>query len=195
MTQQIGNTKEQILFAALQVFAEKGYEASSVADLAGKLGFGKSALYKHYKNKRDILDRILLRMEEGDRAFKEEHPYKREDGQVDFKALESYVFAHFCRWTEDEFCACFRKLLTLEQFSSDEMARLYRHYLTEGPVFELTDVFSSFGGSKAAAMGMAMYLYSPLYLYYSMYDSADEKRIVVGAAKAHVHRFMTQLQV
>ena len=195
MNQQIVNTKESILITALQVFAEKGYEASSVADIAGKLGLGKSALYKHYKNKRDILDSILSRMEDIDRAFKEEHPYKSAEGQIDFKALEGYVFSHFCRWTEDEFCASFRKLLTLEQFSSDEMARLYRHYLTEGPVFELTDVFSSFGGSKAAAMGMAMYLYSPLYLYYSMYDSADERRIVVGAAKAHVHRFMTQLQV
>ena len=69
MNQQIVNTKESILITALQVFAEKGYEASSVADIAGKLGLGKSALYKHYKNKRDILDSILSRMEDIDRAF------------------------------------------------------------------------------------------------------------------------------
>ncbi|MBP3320812.1 MAG: TetR/AcrR family transcriptional regulator [Clostridia bacterium] len=195
MNEQLSATKENILRVSLEVFAEKGYEASSVADIAAGVGFGKSALYKHYKSKREILDRIILRMEESEKTFKNEHSYIDKQGVPDFKALEEYVFALFCRWTEDEFCASFRKLLTLEQFSSQEMADLYRTYLTEGPVFELTDVFASFGGSKAVAMGMAMYLYSPLYLYYSMYDSADEKKIVVGAARAHIHRFMTQLQV
>lgn len=189
------NTKENILQNALVVFAEKGYEASSVADIAETLGIGKSALYKHYKSKRDIFESILSRMEEREVAFKEQYCYVGADGTPDFKKLEEYVFALFCKWTEDPFCATFRKMLTLEQFTNAEMAGLYRRYLTEGPVFELTETFSSFGGNKTAAMGMAMYLYSPLYLYYSMYDSADEKAVVTRAARAHVHRFMVQLHV
>ena len=137
------NTKENILQNALVVFAEKGYEASSVADIAETLGIGKSALYKHYKNKRDIFDSILLRMEEREAAFKEQYCYVGADGTPDFKKLEEYVFALFCKWTEDPFCAAFRKVLTLEQFTNSEMAGLYRKYLTEGPVFELTETFSA----------------------------------------------------
>lgn len=190
-----GNTKENILQNALCVFSEKGYEATSVADIAEKLGIGKSALYKHYKSKRDIFESILARMEELEVGFKETHPYITEDGKPDFAKLEQYVFALFCKWTEDPFCASFRKVLTLEQFTDAEMAGLYRKYLTEGPVFELTETFSSLGGNKTAAMGMAMYLYSPLYLYYSMYDSAENKAVVTRAAKAHIHRFMVQLHV
>ena len=60
------NTKEKILETALELFAAKGYEAVSVSDIAGKLGMTKGALYKHYTNKQDILDSIILRMEEMD---------------------------------------------------------------------------------------------------------------------------------
>ena len=94
-----GNTKENILQNALLVFAEKGYAASSVSDIAQTLGIGKSALYKHYKSKRDIFDSILLRTKEQQASFKEEYPYLKDDGKPDFEKLEAYVFALFCRWT------------------------------------------------------------------------------------------------
>ena len=51
------NTKEKILVAALRLFAVNGYEAVSVSQIAGELGITKGALYKHYKNKRDIFKR------------------------------------------------------------------------------------------------------------------------------------------
>ena len=53
------DTKESILKAALGLFAVKGYEAVSVSQIAGTLGMTKGALYKHYKNKRDIFDSIF----------------------------------------------------------------------------------------------------------------------------------------
>ena len=56
------DTKEKILMAALRLFAREGYEAVSVSDIAGELGMTKGALYKHYKNKRDIFDHIVARM-------------------------------------------------------------------------------------------------------------------------------------
>jgi len=53
------NTKEKILVAALQLFSVNGYEAVSVSQIAGELGMTKGALYKHYKNKRDIFNCIF----------------------------------------------------------------------------------------------------------------------------------------
>ena len=52
-------TKEKILITALRLFAQDGYEAVSVSRIAGELGMTKGALYKHYKNKRDIYDSIV----------------------------------------------------------------------------------------------------------------------------------------
>ena len=69
-------TKESILLTALRLFARDGFEAVSVSQIAGELGIVKSALYKHYRNKRDIFDSILARMDEMDmeRAKRYEMP-------------------------------------------------------------------------------------------------------------------------
>ena len=58
----MGDTKEKILMTALQLFARNGYEAVSVRTIAEELGITKGALYRHYKNKRDIFDSIVERM-------------------------------------------------------------------------------------------------------------------------------------
>ena len=52
----MGQTKEKIWITALELFAQNGYEAVSVSDIAGQLGITKGALYKHYTNKRAIFD-------------------------------------------------------------------------------------------------------------------------------------------
>ena len=52
-----GDTKERILETALELFAQNGYLGTSMNDIAGRLGFTKAALYKHYTSKQEILDR------------------------------------------------------------------------------------------------------------------------------------------
>ena len=54
-----GNTKDNILNAALKLFSERGYEGASMSDIADLLGITKAALYKHYKSKQEILDSII----------------------------------------------------------------------------------------------------------------------------------------
>ena len=62
----MGNRKEEILIAALHLFARDGYEAVSVSQIAGELDMTKGALYRHYKSKRDIFESIVQRMEQQD---------------------------------------------------------------------------------------------------------------------------------
>ncbi|MDR1961874.1 MAG: TetR/AcrR family transcriptional regulator [Gracilibacteraceae bacterium] len=62
----MNNTKEMILQIALRLFARDGYEATSVSAITAELGITKSALYKHYKSKREIFDNIVKRMRERD---------------------------------------------------------------------------------------------------------------------------------
>ena len=152
------NMKERILRTALRLFAANGYEAVSVSDIAGELGVTKGALYRHYKNKHDILDSILRRMEQRDTEKSNDHDLPEEALTEDAAAatLESYqsvssediiAFSKemFRYWTEDEFAAQFRKMLTLEQFRSREMGLLYQQYLVSGPVGYVTDLFTSLG--------------------------------------------------
>ena len=56
-------TKEKILDAALESFAENGYKGTNLRDLAAMLGLSKSALYKHYESKEEIWNALIDRME------------------------------------------------------------------------------------------------------------------------------------
>ena len=40
----------------MQVFAEKGFHAAGIADIAQKLGIGHGTFYRYFKNKEDIFD-------------------------------------------------------------------------------------------------------------------------------------------
>ena len=53
-----GNTRERILEVSLELFAQSGYLGTSMSDIAKQLGITKGALYKHYRSKQEILDRI-----------------------------------------------------------------------------------------------------------------------------------------
>ncbi|WP_150959072.1 TetR/AcrR family transcriptional regulator [Microbacterium testaceum] len=50
-----GYDREGLLSVAVQLFNEQGYDATSVADLAKRLGLTKSALYHHFSSKEELL--------------------------------------------------------------------------------------------------------------------------------------------
>ena len=52
-------TRERILEAALNIFAEKNYSDVSVTEIADYVGVSKGAVYWHFKNKSDILVRTI----------------------------------------------------------------------------------------------------------------------------------------
>ncbi|WP_310963662.1 TetR/AcrR family transcriptional regulator [Nocardioides terrisoli] len=55
-------THDAILEAALRLFAEKGYDATSMREIAEALGISKPALYYHFDSKEDIVRAILQDM-------------------------------------------------------------------------------------------------------------------------------------
>ena len=84
------DTGERILTSALRLFARDGYEAVSVSAIAGDVGITKGALYRHYKNKRDIFDSIVGRMvrTDAERAGRFELPQeRREDAPQSYERL------------------------------------------------------------------------------------------------------------
>ena len=55
-------TKEKIIDEALTLFSTKGYQGTSVKNIADAVGIKDSSLYKHYKSKKEIFDTIVLEM-------------------------------------------------------------------------------------------------------------------------------------
>ncbi|MEW2413759.1 helix-turn-helix domain-containing protein [Streptomyces sp. NPDC046866] len=50
-----GNTRQRIQDVALELFAEQGYEKTSLREIAERLEVTKAALYYHFKTKEDII--------------------------------------------------------------------------------------------------------------------------------------------
>ncbi len=52
-------TRQRILDVALDRFIEKGYDATSLREIAEPLGFTKAALYYHFTSKQEILRALM----------------------------------------------------------------------------------------------------------------------------------------
>ena len=196
----MADTRESILQTALRLFARDGYSAVSVRAIAEALGLGRSALYKHYKNKRAIFDSIVERMQQMDQARAQ--AYEMPEGtygemadayrRTSIASVLAYSQAQFCYWTEEEFPSCFRKMLTLEQYRDAEMARLYQQYLASGPVGYMEDLFRGMLGQPVRARELALSFYAPIFLLYNLYDAARDKSGIHAMLRAHLERFALQ---
>ncbi|HLT11412.1 MAG TPA: helix-turn-helix domain-containing protein [Micromonosporaceae bacterium] len=52
-------TRERIQRVALELFTENGYEATSLREIAERLGVTKAALYYHFKTKDEIIESLV----------------------------------------------------------------------------------------------------------------------------------------
>ena len=180
----MGNRKEEILIVALHLFARDGYEAVSVSQIAGELDMTKGALYRHYKSKRDIFDCIVQRMEQQDSEQARENEVPEESIEktpeeyqnVSLDDFVEYSKSMFEYWTVDDFASSFRKMLTIEQFRSEEMQNLYQQYLVSGPTEYVKDLFENMEIKNPEEN--AVKFYANMFFYYSMYDgSADKAKV------------------
>lgn len=201
----MANTKEKILITALRLFAQDGYEAVSMSKIAGELSITKGALYKHYKNKRDIFDSIFERLCQLDieRSKKAGVPEKEFDGETPLfkntstKSVKAYMQSQFQYWTNDEFACNFRKMLTLEQYRNPEATSLYQKVLGSGPVNFLEDLFREMMEEgtwhKDDPKQMAVEFYAPFYLLLSISDATSdnkEKERIADIFTAHLDCFI-----
>ena len=203
----MADTEEKILMTALRLFARDGYEAVSVRTIAEELGMTKGALYRHYKNKRDIFDSIVERMIriDGERAHAHQMSAEKYDTMPDayenatVENIQKYTIEQFKFWTEDEFASHFRKMLTLEQYRSTEMAELYSQCIVAGPVAYMEDLFRELvkkGVLKEEdPRQLATEFYAPFFLLVNMFDSAEESGDYVEILRNHTEHFMQNHEI
>ena len=182
-------TRQRILLEALKLFAKDGFEAVSVEQIANAVGIKAPSLYKHYKSKHAIFEAILRTMECRDRELAaassvpeeliEKTPRAYEETSI--ADLIAFSKSQFRYWTQDEFALLFRKMLTIEQYRSEDMNRLYHQYLGSGPLGYVADLL----GSRQEAL----MFYGPMYLLYSVCDEAADKEAVCKFLDIHLERW------
>lgn len=127
------DTKQKILEKALELFAERGYDAVSVGEIAKAVGIKAPSLYNHFNGKQAIFDAIV----EATAA-----QYEEDTGKIDIHVQDAardisvfteisedglwekvrQIFAYSLR--EPAICR-FRRMMTIEQFRCPELAELY----------------------------------------------------------------------
>lgn len=196
------DTKENILMAALRLFAKDGYEAVSVSKIADELGITKGALYKHYKNKRDIFDNIVDRMFQLDNELARKYsvPDSIFDNtpdqymQIDLENLKKFALSQYRFWTLDEFASNYRKMLTLEQYRSPELNKLFQDCLVSGPVSYLENIFREMVNAKVLKeidpYQLAIEFFAPLFLFINLYSEDSDYKKAENKLIAQIEHFI-----
>lgn len=83
------DTKERIQSEALRLFAENGYHAVTVEQIAAAVGIKAPSLYKHYSGKRAIFDGIVHQMEARDLQQARRYQMPEENGTAENPAGET----------------------------------------------------------------------------------------------------------
>ena len=182
------NTKSRILEVSLELFAKKGYDGVSVREIAREIGVRESALYKHYKNKEDILNKILEEMVVHiHEAYKqlgvpESVTTEVADGyqNISKEQLCEMSWSIFQMFTEEGKMSNFRRLLMREQFQNKKFAEYYDRFFLTGVIENQAKTFLQLvkGGlfRKEDERMLALHFYGPILLLFQQYDCEPEKK-------------------
>ena len=125
------NTREQILEAALDLYAVNGYEATSISQLAAAVGIRKASLYSHFANKQDILDTVVETVLKGYadhsifvRADWDDPEFTKEKTGMTAEDVAQLIQGQMRYILHDPHISKGRKLLMIEQFRNEELAEL-----------------------------------------------------------------------
>jgi len=136
------DTKEKILDAALELFAQDGYVGTNLKDIADAVGIVKSALYKHFESKEAIWGAVMDRI-----AAYYERQVTLSDKIVDTVQTTDELMSftkNILNFTlNDKRVILARKVITTEQFrdvKSRDYANKYFLYRNEEM---FTDIFEA----------------------------------------------------
>ena len=143
------DTKTRILEKALELFSAQGYDAVSVDQIARAVGIKAPSLYNHFPGKRAIFDAILEST-----AARYAADTDRIDIHVQNAVQDIQVFTDISEDTlfdkvrqifeyslHNETISRFRRMMTIEQFRSPELAALYSERFTDRMVSYHAGIF------------------------------------------------------
>ena len=195
------NTKEDILLASLNLFAHAGYEGVTMRDIAEQVGIRQSSIYKHFEGKQEIFDSLVERM---DTEYRKKFGEMRLTFGDSDKRAEQYIskklsdmaeigVTMFKYWTQDEYASLFRKMLTIEQYHSSEIAKLYDKYFLSGIIHFQSEIISYLVENGFFKQGdyrlMAMEFFGAIFFMITAYDVGQDNDDFEELIREHVKKF------
>ena len=196
-----GNTKQEILDVALELFSVKGFEATSLSTIADAVGIRKASLYSHFENKQAILDALVeevlsqyntrslfARANWGDGAF------RKEKSGLSLENITNLIEEQIRFILHDPYISKARKMLAIEQFQNPELAKLQTKQ-------NYTDVMQYFTGLMGVLMEqgvlaeddpqiMAAQFSLPISVWINLCDREPEREPeVMELIEKHIRQF------
>lgn len=133
-------TKERILYSALDLIAEKGYDGVGVDLIAQNAGLKGPSLYRHYKGKDDIfnslIDFVASHYEEGVGLKNNVDDLPKTMDELIENSIKRIQFT-----MHDETIRKTRRILAMEQFRSEKVAEMTTRYHLENMQSEYSLIF------------------------------------------------------
>ena len=202
------NTKELILEEALKQFSKKGYDGTSMSDIAAPLGISKAALYKHFASKQQIFDQIIVESEEKYKDFFEKlsvHLGNGKNVELNKKDVEVYTgisaeglienVLTFVRFSmTDEYSKQVRQMMTISQFQSKELGEMYTKRYVDAMLGYDEKLFEQLIKTGVIKKGdpkvLAAMFYAPVTMYMGIWDREPNRaKECEKAIKNHVEQF------
>ena len=201
-----GNTKQEILEAAMELFSVQGFEATSISQIAGAVGIRKASLYSHFENKQAILDALVKDVL--DQYAKHSIFAKADWDQYDDAedkpaftpdAAAQMILGQVRYILHDPHISKARKMLVIEQFQNPELAMLQTKQ-------NYSDVLRYFTGlvkylirngvlAEDDPKIMAAQFCLPISVWINLCDrEPDREAEVMGLVEKHIRQFFRVYQ-
>ena len=196
-----GNTRDQILEIALDLFSVNGYEATSISQIADAVGIRKASLYSHFSSKQDILDNVVDAVLNGyaehsifANADWNDQEFTGDKTDLDAEAAAGMIQGQIRYILHDPDIKRGRKMLMIEQFRNEELAKLQTRINYE-------DILKYFEGMisfliregkliDADTKVMAAQFSSPITVWINLCDrEPDRENEVMDLVRRHVMQF------
>ena len=125
------STKEKILETALTLFAENGYNGTSMEQIAQDVGIKAPSLYKHFKGKEDILNTLI---DTAENRYEENFGSDKNIGKIP-NSIDEFIHETVkkIRFTmSDPMIRKMRIFLVQEQFRNERLAEITTRHQIEG---------------------------------------------------------------
>ena len=198
-----GNTKQEILEAALDLFSVQGFEATSISQIAGAVGIRKASLYSHFESKQAILDALV---QEVLKQYEKHSLFARADWEKDVGDLPltpdtavQMIKGQISFILHDPAISRARKMLVIEQFRNPELAKLQTKQ-------NYSDVMRYFTGlvkyliqsgvlTEEDSEIMAVHLCLPISVWINLCDREPERESeVMELVEKHIRQFFRLYQ-
>ena len=193
-----GNTKQEILDAALELFSVKGYEATSLSTIADAVGIRKASLYSHFENKQAILDALVKDVLDayGNHSIFARTDWDKASGDLPVTpdAAVQMIQGQIRYILHDPAISRARRMLVIEQFQNEELAQLQTKQ-------NYTDVLQYFTGLMKHLIRqgvlrdddpgiMAAQLCLPITVWINLCDREPEREVeVMALIEQHIRQF------